>query len=92
MANDFLIRARIDRTLQRRKDIHESMKALYITNKPELLQKLYWCNKIAMVFLILTVFSFFSLVWQLGSVSDSILQEGKYLTRPEAGAGSLEAD
>lgn len=92
LANDFLIRTRIYEYLQRRKEIHEAMKALYVTNKAELLQKLYWCNKVAMVFLILTVFSFLSLVWQLGSVSDSILQEGKYLTRPEAGEGSLEAE
>ncbi len=90
MADFLLAKLQLKRYLYSRARVEDTMKALYVTNKPELLQRLYWCNKISTVYAILAVCSVLSLCVQLGAGENSLLREGKYLTRPDHGAGSTQ--
>lgn len=90
-ANEFMVRTGLYRRLQRNRSVPENMKALYITNKPELHQRLYWCSKISMTYLLLGLLCVISLFLQLEEEGNSILQQGRYLTRPEFGEGSFDA-
>ncbi len=92
MAKDLLTRTGLYRTLQKRRDVNTAMRALYITNKPETAQLLYWCRKVSLTLLLLTVFSLLSFAWQLEELVSPLLREGRYLTRPEQGEGSYVAE
>lgn len=82
----------LDKQLYRRKKITDSIKALNVTSKPEIIQKQYWCSKISIIIVILFLFHAFSLMGQLQAYSTSKIFEGKYLMRPEYGEGSDKVD
>jgi hypothetical protein len=92
MAKDILIRTGLYRILQKKRDVSTVMRALYVTNKPETAQLLYWCRKVSLTILLFAVFSLLSLVWQLEVLANPLLREGRYLVRPEQGEGSYEAE
>lgn len=92
MAEDLLNRTELFRLLQRKREISTAISALYITNQPERLQRLYWYKKVSAIYLLLVIFSSLSLAWQLEASGHTILQEGKYLTRPEQGEGGYVAE
>ena len=87
-----LTKTGLEKILNRKYHITDSIKALYITSKPELRQKLYWCNKISVIIAIFILFNMLSLLGQLGDISDSIVLDGKYVARPEHGEGSSEVE
>lgn len=92
MASDFLIRTGLYRRLQKRREVNTKLRALYITNKPDAVQLLYWCRKLSLTFLLLAIFSLISLALQLEEQASPLLREGRYLIRPEQGEGSYEAE
>ncbi|MDF2943158.1 MAG: hypothetical protein K0S01_2016 [Herbinix sp.] len=92
LAEVILTKTRLENFLNRKERITNSIKALHATNKPELLQRLYWCSRISLIMAILILFDLLSLLGQLQSTSNSIIQEGKYITRPEYGEGSDEVN
>lgn len=92
MARDFLLRTGLYRNLKDRRDVNAKIRALYITNKPETVQLLYWCRKVSLTFLLLAIFSLLSIALQLEEQANPLLREGGYLIRPEQGEGSYEAE
>lgn len=91
-ADCLIIKLHLNKILYNKHQITESMKAIYITNKPELIQKLYWYKRISNVFAIVFLFNLFSIMGQLETVSNSILLDGKYLMRPDYGEGNTEVE
>ncbi len=92
MAKDIMIRTGLYRILQKRRDVSTMMRALYVTNKPDTVQLLYWCRRVSLTLLLLAVFSLLSLALQLEEQANPLLREGRYLIRPEQGEGSYEAE
>jgi tight adherence protein C len=92
LANVILVKTGIEKTLNRKKHVTDSIKALFVTNKPELLQKLYWCSRFSLILAILIIFDLLSLLGQLQSASNSIVLDGKYLMRPDYGEGSTQVE
>jgi hypothetical protein len=78
--------------LQPKAEIADSMKALKITSKPELLQRFYLYNKIALVLVVISLFSLLSILGQVSSMEVQQLRGGRYIERPEQGEGSKEAN
>lgn len=85
-----LCKTGLEKILHRRNQITDSIKALYVTNKPELLQKLFWCSRISLVLTVLILFNLLSLFGQLNNNSSSLLKEGKYILRPDFGEGDKQ--
>ncbi len=92
MAKELLTRTGLYRNLQKRRDVSAAIRALYITNKPESVQELYWCKKISSILLLLYLAGALSLAWQLQELNSPLLKEGRYLIRPEQGEGSYVAE
>lgn len=92
LANCILTKTGLEKLLFKKSRITDSIKALYLTNKPELIQKLYWCSRISLVLLVFMLFNLFSLMGQLEQASNSVLIDGKYILRPEAGEGNEEVE
>lgn len=80
----------LGKILKQKSNVTDSIKALYITTKPELLQRLYWCKRISLVIVVVVLFNVLSLLGQLTSHNSSIIKDGKYLLRPKFGQGSKE--
>ncbi len=91
--SDFILtKIGLERILNRKDRITDSIKALYVTSKPELKQKLFWCRKLSLVIAILILFDLLSLIGQLQSTSNSIILNEKYIMRPNYGEGSTEVE
>lgn len=71
-------------------EITDSMKALKITSKPELLHRFYLYNKIALVLVVISLFSLLSILGQVSSMEVQQLRGGRYIERLEPGEGSKE--
>lgn len=70
--------------------INNAFKALHRNEKPEYIQKLYWCKRLSQFFIIIVLFNILSLFAFLYDISNPALINGKYLLRPEYGQGSNE--
>jgi tight adherence protein C len=92
MADGFLRKTGLEKLLNRKNDISTSIQALYITNKPELIKKLYWCRKISMIFMILAFFSLLSILGQIKDLGNTLIHEGRFIERPEYGQGSTRVE
>ncbi|MDD3174112.1 MAG: hypothetical protein PHF63_10770 [Herbinix sp.] len=90
-ANWILKKTRLEKVLKRKTNVTNAIKALYITAKPELIQRLYWCNRMAMVIAIIVLFDLLSLIGQLVN-NNSVILNGNYLLRPDYGEGSSEVE
>ncbi len=90
LAMIILTKTELLKKLKRKEDITDKIKALYITTKPELIQKLYWCSRISTVIAIIILFNLLSLMGLLMKDNNSILVNGKYLMRPGYGEGNSE--
>jgi hypothetical protein len=78
--------------LQPKAEINDSIKALKFTSKPELLQRFYLYNKIALVLVVIALFSVLSILGQVSSMEVQQLRGGRYIERPEQGEGSKETN
>ncbi len=87
-ADWLLIKTGMGKILDKKADIKKSVNALYPSEKPEQIQRLFWCGRISAVFLILFLFDVIALVSYVNSFNDSVLLNGKYLMRPDSGEGS----
>lgn len=90
MAELILTKLGLDKRLCSKDKVTDAIKKLHVTSKTESIQRLYWCNKIALLILIIVAFSVLSLISQLQTNSNSKIIEGKYLMRPDYGEGSEE--
>ena len=82
----------IQKYLGPKADVTDSIKALKLTSKPELLQRFYLYEKIALVLAVISVFSLLSLLGQVSSLQEQQLRSGRYIERPEQGEGSKETE
>ncbi|MDF2945158.1 MAG: hypothetical protein K0S01_4016 [Herbinix sp.] len=92
MSDLILTKTGLEKILNRKEQVTNSIKALYVTSKPEVLQKLYWCSRISLILTILFLFDLLSLFGQLQSASNSIVLNGKYIMRPGYGEGNNEVE
>lgn len=92
MANLILIKTGLYKHLCKREKVTNSIKALHVTSKPELIQRLYWCSEISLVISILFLFSILSLMSQLEAFNNTTILDGKYLIRPGYGEGREDVD
>jgi hypothetical protein len=90
MAELLLSITTLNKHLQQKKEVTDSIKALRVTSKLEQIERLYWCNKVSLVILILALFCLLSVIGEAGERDTRSLREGRYLTRPEYGEGSGE--
>lgn len=91
LADRILNITRLDKRIKQKRDVSDTLKALYITAKPELLQKLFWCRRISLVMIVILIFNMLSLFGQLGS-NHSIVKDGRYLLRPDHGEGNRDVE
>ncbi len=82
----------LNRLLQQKREIDTFLRALKITSKPEQHQRLYWCDKLSMVLLIIPVFCILSILGEISAKDAGQLREGRYLLRPEQGQGDRKAE
>jgi hypothetical protein len=82
----------IKRYLAKKDQLNETMKALYVTRRTEGIWRIYWCNKISTVIVILFVCNLFSLFYFLQESGTSKLLKEHFLDRPEFGQGSEEVE
>jgi hypothetical protein len=75
-----------------RKKTEDSIKALYITSKPEQFNKLFWCRRISAVIAVLLLFTLLSVIGLLSGGSSDVLIDGKYIRRPGYGEGKVKED
>ncbi len=90
MADLILSIASVHKTLQPKAEITDSIKALKITSKPELLQRFYMYGKVALVIVVILLFNLLSILGQISSRDTWQLRGGRYIQRPEYGEGSKE--
>ncbi len=81
----------INMLVQTNREVTESIKALKITSRQDIEQRLFTYRKLALAILILLLFALLSILNELGSSETSLLHEGGSLIRPEHGEGSREA-
>jgi hypothetical protein len=92
MAELILSVTTLNKHLQQNREVSDSIKALKGTSKSEQRQGLYWCNKVALVILILSLFCLLSILGGVSEMGATSLQDGSYLIRPEFGEGSSEVE
>jgi tight adherence protein C len=92
MADWILIKTNLVNVLNTKSKVGDTIKALYVTSKSEMIQKLYWYKRISLIIAIIFIFNLFSVLSQFQSMGNSIIQEGRYLKRPNYGSGYDEVD
>lgn len=83
---------KLDHYLNKNSKIRISLQSIYLTSRPEGIQRLYWCKKVAMVLFILISFQFLILMLGLNSMGEELIKEGNYIERPEPGEGRARVD
>lgn len=78
--------------LNRKKNVTDAIKALNLTAKPELLQRLYWCSRVSLILVVIILFDVFSLFSQLAQSNNSLIKSGRFLLRPDHGQGSTRVE
>lgn len=78
--------------LRKKIEVTDAIKALYVTSKPEVLNKLFWCKRLSLVLAVLALFNLLSLVGFCMDRANSILINGKYVERPGYGEGSTDTE
>ncbi len=87
MVNWILTRARLYSFLRKRTKVTNRLKALFYTDKPEMLEKIYWCNRLSKAILVFVLFNVLSLFAYGSEVGNHILIEGNSILRPDYGEG-----
>ncbi len=85
-----LIHTKIEQRLLKQNHTAELIKTLYHTQKPEEQVRLYWYQRIATAFTVLSLFSILSIVGAFVDQSEQALMKGRYIERPDYGDGSSE--
>ena len=92
LVNYIMKKTGLIKILTRKSNSNASIKALYVTSKPEVLNQLFWCNRISLIMVILILFNFLSLISCLAEEGNSVIIDGFYLERPDYGEGSTEVE
>ena len=92
LAHFILTKTGMEKLLQKKEKVGESLKALNVTTKTEMIQRLYWCSKLSTVVLISFLFNSFSFVYHLQAGALTQILDGNYLMRPNHGDGSDEIE
>ena len=92
LANAIIIKTGLEKLLTNKNNSNEAIKALYVTTKPENLNRLFWCSRIALVMVIVILFDVLSLISGLADVANSSIIEGNYLERPDYGDGNTKIE
>lgn len=82
----------LEKAVTQKARIKESIKALYITGKPELLTNLFRYKQISVMLIILVLFNLLSVFAVVSEKDNSRLIDGKYIRRPDYGEGSTNVD
>lgn len=82
-----LTKAKLYSYLSKKTKVADNLKALYPMDNPELLEKLYWCNRLSKITLVIALFSVLSLLAYGSEVGKHILIEGNSILRPDYGKG-----
>ena len=73
------------------REVSDSLKALKVTSRQGIEQRVFAYRKLASAIVILTLFALFSILTEVSNKETSILHGGRYLMRPESGEGKGEA-
>ncbi|MGB4659684.1 MAG: hypothetical protein WBI07_10910 [Mobilitalea sp.] len=92
LANWILMKFKLTKLLNRKVQVTNAIKALNITSKPELLQKIFWCNKISMVIIVVVLFNILSLMGQVKTDNTMTIIGKNFISRPETGNGNNEVE
>lgn len=82
----------MDSRLRKKSEVTDAIKALYVTSKPEVLGKLFWCKRLSLVLAVLTLFNILSLAGFYMDRVNSALINGRYVQRPDYGKGSTDTE
>ena len=72
--------------------LEEQLKALYVGDHLDFIKRIYLCNKVVIVVLIIFLANFFSLASNLQAIMNKELLDGKYLQRPGYEEGNKSVD
>ncbi len=92
LADYLLNKTPLGNLINKKNSKEASIKALYVTARPEQTIRLFWCGKLSLVIVIFAVFNLLSLFNQLAASSASMVLDGKYLRRPGYGEGSTQVN
>lgn len=87
-----LTKLHLDIRLLSKNQIYDSIKAIYITNKPERMLMLYYCKRVSTIIVVIFLFHLLSIFGSLHTYSNLQLIDGKYLVRPDYGRGNVDVD
>lgn len=90
MADLIMTGTRLDKLFEQKSDTIQSLQALYVSAKPKLEQRFFWCRRISMVIFISMLFNILSLLGQAGGKGASPIIDDRYLMRPGFGQGSSQ--
>lgn len=71
--------------MEKNKKQLEVLSLLHVSEDKELVQILYWCKKMSLAFLVVSVFTGLSLVTEAGKKGADLLQDNGYFFRTETG-------
>lgn len=92
MSDYILSKTGLYRRLSKNHKVTTSIQALNASTKLEIQQKLYWCSRLSLILMIIFLTLVLSLLGQLQSLGESVLQEDYYVTRPEEGEGPKQVE
>ena len=92
MVNVLIRNTCLNKILAERWKLNASIKALYVTDKPEVHSRIYWCKRISLVLAVFSLFQLVSLVTCLVEAGESAVMEEAYIKRPGFGEGSSEVE
>ncbi len=70
----------------------EILSLLHVSEDKELVQILYWCKKLSMCFLMISLFTGISFATEIGKSGTNLLKENGYFLRQEKGQGEEYVD
>lgn len=87
---DFILRGTgLNKKLSKKRNVADAIKALHLTAKPDLINRLFWCSRVSYVLVILILVNLMS-IFSILSTENSLLFDGKYIKRPDYGEGSKD--
>lgn len=87
-----LTKSGIEKVLDRRDDISDTIRALYLTNRPEQPKKLFRCKQLSLILMVLFLFNLLSLLGYCLDLSNPTIINHNYIIRPGYGEGKTKAD
>lgn len=87
-----LLETPLRKYMEKREKQQEILSLLHVSEDKELVQILYWCKKLSLCLLMISLFTGISFVTEIGKSGTDLLKENGYFLRQEKGEGEEYVD